>query len=119
MPSQVPSSRLFSRSPLHSLSTCGTADDGSAKAGGSVGPHAIYNIGNHRSEQLGHMIDLIEQACGKKAIRNLMPLQPGDVPATYADIDAIQRDLGFQPSTTIAQGVPRFVQWYKDYHGLS
>ncbi|URW74461.1 NAD-dependent epimerase [Sphingomonas donggukensis] len=93
-------------------------DDGAVKAGGSIGPHRIYNIGNHRSEQLNHMIDLIERACGKKAIRDLQPMQDGDVPATYADIDAIQRDLGFQPSTTIDQGVPRFVEWYRDYHGV-
>lgn len=94
------------------------ADNGASKAGGSVGPHAIYNIGNHRSEELGHMIDLIEEACGRKAIRNLMPMQDGDVPATFADIEAIQRDLGFQPTTAIADGVPRFVKWYRDYHQL-
>ncbi len=94
------------------------ADNGAPKAGGSVGPHAIYNIGNHRSEELGHMIDLIEEACGRKAIRNLMPMQDGDVPATFADIEAIQRDLGFQPTTAIADGVPRFVKWYRDYHQL-
>lgn len=93
-------------------------DDGTIKAGGSVSPHRIYNIGNHRSEQLGHMIDLIEAACGNTAIRDLKPMQDGDVPATYADIDAIKRDLGFQPSTTIDQGVPRFVAWYRDYHGV-
>ena len=94
------------------------ADDGADKAGGSTGPHAVYNIGNHRSEELGHMIDLIEAACGKTAIRDLQPMQDGDVPATYADIDAIQRDLGFEPTTTIADGVPRFVDWYRAYHGL-
>ena len=65
------------------------------------------------------LIDLIEAACGKKAQRNLMPIQDGDVPATFADIDAIQRDLGFMPTTTIDQGVPRFVEWYKSYHGLN
>ncbi len=94
------------------------ADDGAVKAGGSKGPHAVYNIGNHRSEELGHMIDLIEQACGKTAIRDLQPMQDGDVPATYADIDAIQGDLGFEPTTTIAEGVPRFVEWYRQYHGV-
>jgi UDP-glucuronate 4-epimerase len=91
------------------------ADDGLVKAGGGVGPHALYNIGNHRSEQLGHMIDLIEAACGKTAIRDLQPIQPGDVPATYADIDAIQQALGFQPQTGIDVGVPRFVEWYRGY----
>jgi len=91
------------------------ADDGLVKAGGGVGPHALYNIGNHRSEQLGHMIDLIEAACGKTAIRDLQPIQPGDVPATYADIDAIQQALGFQPRTSIDVGVPRFVDWYRSY----
>lgn len=93
-------------------------DDGAVKAGGSVSPHRVYNIGNHRSEQLGHMIDLIEAACGKPAVRDLQPMQDGDVPATYADIDAIQRDLGFEPTTTIEAGVPRFVDWYRRYHGL-
>ena len=92
------------------------ADTGAAHAGGSRSPHAVYNIGNNRSEQLGYMIDLIEEACGKKAIRDLQPIQPGDVPATYADIGAIQRDLGFEPRTTIDVGVPRFVNWYRDYH---
>lgn len=92
--------------------------DGSVKAGGSTAPHAVYNIGNHRSEQLSHMIDLIEQACGKTAIRDYQAMQPGDVPATYADIDAIQRDLGYAPTTSIDVGVPRFVEWYMNYHGL-
>jgi UDP-glucuronate 4-epimerase len=83
-----------------------------------VSPHAIYNIGNHRAEELGRMIDVLEAACGKPAIRALQPIQPGDVEATYADIDAIQRDLGFQPSTGIDVGVPRFVEWYRGYHGV-
>lgn len=94
------------------------SDDGNAKAGGSAGPHAIYNIGNHRSEQLGHMIELIEQACGREAIRNYLPMQPGDVPATYADIEAIQHDLGYRPTTSIEIGVPRFVEWYRQYQGV-
>jgi len=94
------------------------ADTGQPHAGGSVSPHAVYNIGNNRSEQLGYMIDLIEEACGRKAIRDLQPIQPGDVPATAADIEAIRRDLGFEPTTTIDVGVPRFVSWYRDYHGL-
>jgi UDP-glucuronate 4-epimerase len=93
-------------------------DDGQPKAGGSKSPHRIYNIGNNRSEELTHMIGLIEQACGREAEKVLMPMQPGDVRDTYADISAIQRDLGFEPKTTIAQGIPLFVDWYRSYHGL-
>ncbi len=94
------------------------ADNRAVKAGGSVSPHAVYNIGNHRSEELGHMIDLIEEACGRKAVREPRPMQPGDVKETFADISAIQRDLGFEPATEIGEGVPRFVSWYRDYHGV-
>ncbi|MBV7256893.1 NAD-dependent epimerase [Pacificimonas sp. WHA3] len=93
-------------------------DDGQPKAGGSVNPHRLYNIGNHRSEELGHMISLIEKAVGKEAEKIMMPMQPGDVRATYADIDAISGDLGYEPTTTIDEGVPRFVDWYMRYHGL-
>ena len=94
------------------------ADDGAEKAGGSRSPHALYNIGNHRSEELTHLIALIEQACGKAAIRQMMPMQPGDVRETFADISAIERDLGFRPTTSITEGVPRFVDWYRQYHGI-
>jgi UDP-glucuronate 4-epimerase len=93
-------------------------DDGQEKAGGSKAPHRLYNIGNNNSEELTRMIELIEEACGKKAERRLMPMQPGDVRDTYADISAIQRDLGFKPSTKIDVGVPNFVAWYRDYHRL-
>jgi UDP-glucuronate 4-epimerase len=93
-------------------------DDGAPKAGGSISPHRIYNIGNHRSEDLSEMIALIERSCGRPAERRLLPMQPGDVRDTFADISAIQRDLGFEPRTTIAEGVPRFVEWYREYHGL-
>ena len=93
-------------------------DDGSEKAGGSRNPHRLYNLGNHRSEELMRMIGLIERACGRTAEKRLLEMQPGDVRDTYADISAIQRDLGFTPSTTIDEGVPRFVAWYRDYHGL-
>ncbi|MCC7394342.1 MAG: GDP-mannose 4,6-dehydratase [Sphingomonadaceae bacterium] len=94
------------------------ADDGLPKAGGSVSPHRLYNIGNHRSEELMHLVRLIEDACGTKAEKNYMDLQAGDVPETFADIDAIQQDLGYQPSTRIDVGVPRFVDWYRAYHRL-
>jgi UDP-glucuronate 4-epimerase len=93
-------------------------DDGAEKAGGSKAPHRLYNIGNHRSEELMRMIGLIEQACGRKAEKRLLPMQPGDVRETYADISAIQRDLGFEPTTPIDLGVPRFVEWYRRYHRI-
>ena len=93
-------------------------DDGSTKAGGSKAPHALYNIGNSRSEDLMRVVELLEDATGQKALIDPKPMQPGDVTETYADISAIQRDLGFQPSTTIAEGVPNFVNWYREYHGL-
>ncbi|MBA2636127.1 MAG: GDP-mannose 4,6-dehydratase [Sphingomonas sp.] len=91
------------------------ADDGAAKAGGSNAPHAVYNIGNNRSEDLMRVVELLEQATGRKALLEPMPMQPGDVRETCADISAIERDLGFQPITTIDDGVPRFVDWYKSY----
>jgi len=80
-------------------------------------PYRVYNIGNNKPEPLLRMIDLLEQAIGKKAIRDLQPMQPGDVRETYADIEDIRRDLGFEPSTPIDVGVPRFVEWYRNYHG--
>jgi UDP-glucuronate 4-epimerase len=92
------------------------ADDGSTKAGGSSAPHALYNIGNSRSEDLMRVVELLEQATGKKALLDPQPMQPGDVKDTFADISAIERDLGFQPITTIDEGIPRFVAWYREYH---
>jgi UDP-glucuronate 4-epimerase len=93
-------------------------DDGAVKAGGSVSPHRLYNIGNNRSEHLMRVVELIEQECGREARRELLPMQPGDVQRTYADIDAIAGDLGYAPSTTIDRGVPAFVRWFRDYHGV-
>ena len=93
-------------------------DDGQEKAGGSFKPHRLYNIGNHRSEPLMKVIGLLEEQIGKKAELEMLPMQPGDVPQSYADIAAIQRDLGFEPTTTIDAGVPKFIAWYKAYHGI-
>jgi UDP-glucuronate 4-epimerase len=93
-------------------------DDGSAKAGGSTSPHAVYNIGNSRSEDLMRVVELLEQATGKKALLDPQPMQIGDVKDTFADISAIERDLGFAPRTSIDEGVPRFVAWYREFHGL-
>jgi UDP-glucuronate 4-epimerase len=94
------------------------ADDGAAKAGGSVGPHALYNIGNNRSEDLMRVVELLEQATGRKALLDPQPMQVGDVKETFADISAIERDHGFTPATRIDEGVPRFVRWDREYHGL-
>jgi UDP-glucuronate 4-epimerase len=81
-------------------------------------PHAIYNLGNHRSEKLTDFIAVLEQALGKKAVIQLEPLQPGDVPKTYADIEASTRELGFAPTTPISIGLPKFVDWYRGYYRL-
>ena len=94
------------------------ADDGANKAGGSNSPHAIYNIGNSRSEDLMRVVDLLEEVTGKKALLSPEPMQPGDVKDTFADISAMERDHGFKPLTRIDEGVPRFVQWYREYHRL-
>lgn len=91
-------------------------DDGSKKAGGSTGPNRLYNIGNHKSEDLMRMIGLIETALGKPAIKEFFPMQDGDVKDSFADIDAIQSDLGFQPLTSIDEGIPKFIDWYRGYH---
>ena len=80
--------------------------------------HRIYNIGNNRSEALLHVVALIEAATGREAIRELLPMQPGDVPETFADIAATTADLGFAPRTSIADGIPKFVDWFRGYTGL-
>ena len=91
-------------------------DDGTEKAGGSYAPHALYNIGNSRSEELMRVVRLLEAETGRIAIIDAKGMQVGDVADTFADISAIARDHGYAPTTTIDVGVPRFVQWYRDYH---
>lgn len=87
-----------------------------ADAGGSP-PHRIYNLGNHRCEELERFVAVLERAIGKPARRALAPMQPGDVAATYADIQAASSDFGFNPKITIDEGLPEFVKWYRGYHG--
>lgn len=82
----------------------------------SAAPYRLYNIGNHSPVQLLDFIALIEQAVGQEANKNLLPLQPGDVPETYADITGLAEDFGFKPSTPIGEGIERFVAWYRDYY---
>lgn len=84
----------------------------------STAPYRVFNIGNHNPVELEYFIDVIENAVGKKAVRNRMPMQPGDVPATYADIDSLTEAVGFKPDTSIEVGVNRFVAWYRDYYGV-
>jgi UDP-glucuronate 4-epimerase len=81
-------------------------------------PHRIYNIGNSRSEALEHFVELLEQACGRPAVRELHPMQPGDVRETYADVSRACAELGFAPRTSLDEGIPRFVQWFRNYHSI-
>jgi len=85
-------------------------------AGTSSAPARLYNIGNHQPVELLHFIEVLEKALGKKAEKRLMPIQPGDVPATYADIDDLTTDIGFKPTTSIEEGIPRFVKWYREFY---
>ena len=82
----------------------------------STAPYRVYNIGNHQPVQLLRYIEVLEDCLGRKAERNLLPLQPGDVPDTYADVSALQRDTDYSPSTSIETGVRRFVDWYRDFY---
>lgn len=78
-------------------------------------PHRVYNIGNNNPEQLMDVIEILETALGKEAIKEFVGMQPGDVRETYANIDAINRDYGYEPTTSISDGLPRFISWYRQY----
>ena len=82
----------------------------------SRAPYRLYNIGSHRPVELLRYIEVLEDCLGRKAVKNLLPLQPGDVPDTYADVEALVADVGYQPSTPIEEGVARFVAWYREYY---
>ena len=82
----------------------------------SRAPYRIYNIGNNSPVELMYLIETLEKALGVTANKTFLPMQPGDVPATFADVDDLIRDVGFQPSTPIETGIERFVNWYRDYH---
>lgn len=84
----------------------------------SYAPYRLYNIGNHNPVELLRMIELVETSLGRKAEKNLLPIQPGDVPATYADVDDLVRDVGFRPETPLEQGILRFVEWYRQYYSV-
>ncbi len=84
----------------------------------SRAPYRIYNIGNNRPVELLRFIEIIEKKLGKTAVKEMLPMQPGDVPATYADVDDLMRDTGFAPSTPLETGISRFIDWYRDYYQI-
>lgn len=96
----------------------GTLDHPAPPDDGGV-RHRVFNLGNHRSESLMDFIGVLEQALGRKAQMVLEPMQPGDVAATFADIEATRAAIGFTPRTPISEGLPRFAHWYKSYHGIA
>lgn len=85
--------------------------------GTSLAPYRLYNIGNHQPVELMHFIEVLENCLGMKAEKNFLPMQDGDVPATYADVDDLMADVGYAPATPIETGIANFVRWYKDYYG--
>ncbi|ASS76732.1 capsular biosynthesis protein CpsI [Tumebacillus algifaecis] len=106
--------RLTKKVPEPNPEWTGDAPD----PGTSYAPYKIYNIGNNSPVQLSYFIETLEKALGKQAIKEMLPMQDGDVPATYADVDDLMRDVDFKPATSIEDGIHRFVAWYKDYYGV-
>ncbi len=106
--------RIMERPPEPDASWNGDAPD----PGTSYAPYRVYNIGNNQPVELMRYIEVLEKCLGITAEKHFMPLQPGDVPATYADIDDLARDFGFHPGTPIEEGIARFVQWYREYFGV-
>lgn len=84
----------------------------------STAPYRLYNIGNNEPVELMHYIEVLENCLGKKAEKNMLPMQPGDVQATYADVDDLVRDVGYQPDTKVAEGMARFVDWYREFYAV-
>jgi UDP-glucuronate 4-epimerase len=106
--------RLIDRPPQGNLNWSGAKPDPAS----SAAPWKIYNIGNNRSEELMHVVSLLEKELGRKAIKEMLPMQPGDVLATYADIEDLAREVGFRPATTIEDGIGRFAKWFREYHKI-
>lgn len=106
--------RLIDKKPEPNLSWKGEHPD----PGTSLAPYRIYNIGNNKPVDLMQFIAILEEKLGREAKKEFLPLQPGDVPETYADVDDLMRDVGFCPSTPTDVGIERFVAWYKDYYGV-
>jgi UDP-glucuronate 4-epimerase len=106
--------RLVDRAPSGDPNYSGDAPD----PGSSSAPWRVYNIGNNSPVELLDVVRILEEKLGKNAIRELTPMQPGDVPATFANVDDLMRDVGFKPATPIDVGIGRFIDWYRSYHGL-
>ncbi|MHC4052544.1 NAD-dependent epimerase [Bradyrhizobium sp. 25ACV] len=106
--------RLIDRPPAPASGEQARAD--APDSSRSAAPWKIYNIGNNRPEQLMHVVSLLEKELGRVAAKEMLPMQPGDVSATYADVDDLMRDVGFRPSTSAEEGISKFVQWYRGYH---
>jgi len=87
--------------------------------GTSYAPYRIYNIGNNDPVELMRFIEVLEECLGKKAVKNLLPFQPGDVPATCADVDDLMHDVGFRPATSIEEGIGKFIAWYRDFYRVT
>jgi UDP-glucuronate 4-epimerase len=106
--------RVTDRIPQGNPAWSGTSPD----PGTSYAPYRIYNIGNNSPVELLHFIEVLEKALGREAVKRFLPIQPGDVPATFADVDDLMADVGFKPETSIEDGIARFVQWYRGYYGV-
>jgi UDP-glucuronate 4-epimerase len=106
--------RLADRVPTANPAWSGDAPD----PGSSLAPWRIYNIGNNRTVEVSRVVDLLEKEFGRPAIREMAPMQPGDVSETRADVDDLMRDVGFRPSTSIEEGIKRFAAWYRGYRGI-
>ena len=106
--------RLMDRPPQPNPQWSGDRPDPST----SAAPWKIYNIGNNHPEDLLHVVALLEKEFGRTAAKEMLPMQPGDVPATYADVEDLSRDVGFRPATKIEDGIARFAKWYRDYHSI-
>lgn len=106
--------RAAMRIPVPNPAWSGDAPD----PGSSTSPYRLYNIGNNNSVELNVYIEALEKALGKTARKIMLPMQPGDVPATYADVEDLMHDVGFQPATPIETGIERFISWFKDYYSV-
>ncbi len=104
--------RVIDRTPAPDPGWSGERPDPSS----SYAPYKLYTIGNNNSVELTRFIEVLEDCLGRKAVKNFLPMQPGDVAATYADIDDLMRDVGFRPSTPIEEGLKKFVEWYRGYY---